>query len=94
MFPCLGFLFKLFEAVNYFRKKMDLWKDFLRNNEFSCGDVCSLVRIMFRIPANTGWVERAYSILENMGQKRRSHFNIGHFNYEFIVLSGSTEASC
>ena len=85
MFPCLGFLFKLFEAVNYFRKKMDLWKDFLRNNEFSCGDVCSLVRIMFRIPANTGWVERAYSILENMCQKRRSQLAISTMSSLFFL---------
>ena len=59
MFPSLGFLFELFEAVNYFRKKMNLWKDFLRNNEFSCGDVCSLLRIMFSILVTlVGWRER------------------------------------
>ena len=86
MFPSLGFSFELFEAVNYFRKKMNLWKDFLRNNEFSCGDVCSLLGIMFCIPGNTGWVERAYSILENICQKRSYQLAISTMSSLFFLV--------
>ena len=63
---------------------MDLWKD-LCSNEFSCGDVCSLVRITFRIPTNTGWVERAYSILENICQKRRNQLAISIMRSLFFL---------
>ena len=64
---------------------MDLWKDFLLNNECSCGNVCSLVRIMFSIPANTGWMERVYSILENICQKKRNQLAISTMNSMFFL---------
>ena len=64
---------------------MDLWKEFLHNNEFSCGDVCSFVRILFSIPANTGWVERLYSILENICQKRRNQLAISTMSLLFFL---------
>ena len=54
----------------------DLWKPFLDNNEFTCPMICRLVKIMFSIPPNTGWVERAYSILEMICQKRRNKMSI------------------
>lgn len=40
------------------------------------GDVFKLKRIMFRILPNTGWIERAYSILELMGQPRQNRMAI------------------
>ena len=38
--------------------------------------LCRLVRIMFSIPPNTGWVERAYSILEIICQKQRNRMAV------------------
>ena len=46
------------------KSKQVVWKNFLKTNEISCGDMCKLIRIMFNIPANTGWIECAYRILE------------------------------
>ena len=39
-----------------------MYKNRLTNN--LSNNLCRLVRIMFSIPPNTGWVECAYSILE------------------------------
>ena len=55
---------------------MELWEQFLENNEITSRYLCRLVRIMFSIHANTGWVERAYSILEMICQKRRNRMAV------------------
>ena len=47
------------------------------NNEITSRYLCWLVRIMFSIPPNTGWVEQAYSILEMICQKRRNRMAVG-----------------
>ena len=55
---------------------MELWKQFLQNNEITLRYLCRLVRIMFSIP-NTAWVERAYSILEMICEMRRNRMAVG-----------------
>ena len=42
----------------------------------SCSHICCLIRIMFSILPNTGWLERGYSILELICQKRRNQLAI------------------
>ena len=49
-----------------------MWQVFLKCNEMSCWDVCKLLRIMFSVPANTEWIECAYSILELTCQQRQN----------------------
>ena len=56
---------------------MELWKQFLENNEITLGYLRRLVGIMFSIPPNTGWVERAYSILEMICQMRKNRMAVG-----------------
>lgn len=56
--------------------QMDMWQEYLSKNEISCPNMCVLVRIMLSIPPNTGWVERAYSKLELICQKRRNRLGV------------------
>ena len=56
---------------------MELWKQFLKNNEITLRYLCRPIRIMFSISPNTGWAERAYSILEMICQKRRHRMAVG-----------------
>ena len=60
-----------------------MYKNRLTNN--LSNNLCRLVRIMFSIPPNTGWVERAYSILEMICQKRRNRMAVGTLK-EFFFL--------
>ena len=64
---------------------MELWKHFLENNEITSRYLCQLVRIMFSIPPNTGEVERAYSILRMICQKRRNRMAIGTLKELFFL---------
>ena len=41
--------------------------------------------VMLRIPPNTGWVERAYSILENVCQKRQNLFENASLKHQFFL---------
>ena len=43
-----------------------------------CADLCYLILIIISIPANSGWVERVYSYLEKVCQKKRSRMCIGN----------------
>ena len=47
--------------------------------------LCDLIRLMIAIPPNSGWVERAYSNLEQMCQKRRNRLNIEHLKTQFFL---------
>ena len=54
---------------------MDLWREFLKINNISCHDFCELVRTMFSVPAKIRWIERSYSTLEHLCQKRRNRMD-------------------
>ena len=60
-----------------------MYKNRLTNN--LSNNLCRLVRIMFSIPPNTGWVERAYSILEMICQKRRNRMAVGTLKELFFL---------
>ena len=66
---------------------MELWEQFLENNEITSRYLCRLVRIMFSIPPNTGWVERAYSILEinNMPKAKKQGMAVGTLKELFFL---------
>ena len=49
------------------------------------GDVFKLKRIMFSILPNTGWIERAYSILELMGQPKQNRMAISTMKNLFFL---------
>ena len=49
-----------------------LWMEFLAVSEMAAPDLCSMVRIMISVPPNTLWIERAYSMYENICSKRRN----------------------
>ena len=66
LYVCLFYNFMIFSL------QFDHWKKFVNENEISFPDLCCLVRIMISIPPNTGWVERAYSVLEITCQKLRN----------------------
>ena len=55
----------------------------------SCSHICHLIRIMFSIPPNTGWLEQDYSILELICQKRHNQLSISLID---IVLFSSSKA--
>ena len=75
------------EAKNRKLQQFHLWKKFLHINQIGCRHLCKLVVIMFSIPVNTGWVERAYSTLEMICQKRHNNLDIPkqHLKYIFFL---------
>ena len=46
--------------------------------------MCRLVLLMMSIPANTGWIERAYSKLQLICVARRNHL-IENIRHEFFL---------
>ena len=48
-------------------------------------DLCDLVLIMISIPPNSGYVERAYSYLEQVCQKKRNRLEIGNIKELFFL---------
>ena len=49
-----------------------LWVKFLSEMGLQCPDLCDLVLIMISIPPNSGYVERAYSYLDQICQKNET----------------------
>ena len=47
-----------------------LWLRFLKDMGMQYADLRDLILIMISIPPNSGWVERAYSYLDQVGQKK------------------------
>ena len=62
-----------------------LWKRFLVDMGMQCPDVSQLVLIMISIATNSGWVERAYSILDQVCQKKRNRINIDNLKEIFFL---------
>lgn len=53
-----------------------LWVKFIKLMGMQCPDLCDLVLVMISVPPNSGWVERAYSYLQMICQKRRNQMKI------------------
>ena len=70
---------------------MDMWTDYINMHEFDCGDMCRMIKIMMSIPPNTGWIERSYSLLEIICQKRRNQMALETMRNLFF--SGCTKAA-
>ena len=64
---------------------MNMWTDFINMNEFDYGDMCRMIKIMMRIPPNTGWIERSYSLLEIICQKRRNQMALETMRNLFLL---------
>ena len=64
-----------------------LWVKFIKLMGMQCPDLCDLILIMISIPPNSGWVERAYSHLEMICQKRRNQMNIENPLKELFFLA-------
>ena len=59
--------------------------EFLASMRIQCGDLCDLVLIMISVPPNSGWVERAYSHLERVCDKRRNRLNVDNLKELFFL---------
>ena len=55
------------------------------NQQISFPGMCDLVRIMFSVPPNSGWVERAYSSLEMVCQKRQNRLSVENLRELFFL---------
>ena len=66
--------------------QLELWQEFLQKHYLQYPSFGDLVRIMLVIPPNSGWVERAYSILEQICQKRRNALKVEHMR-DMLLLS-------
>ena len=65
--------------------QMELWKEFVRTRDMEFHHVCDLVGIMLATPPNSAWVERAYSKLEQLCQKRRNKIDVNHLKDQFFL---------
>ena len=73
---------------NHSEKKLSqhkLWMQFLNNNGMQFPDLCDLVLIMISVPPNSGYVERAYSYLEQVCQKKRNRIDISNLRELFFL---------
>ena len=52
------------------------WLKFINRMGMECPDLCNLITVMISIPPNSGWVERAYSYLDQVCHKKRNRTNI------------------
>ena len=62
-----------------------LWKCFLVNQLISFPDMCDLVCIIFSVPTNSGWVDRAYSSLEMVCQKQQNRLSVENLRELFLL---------
>ena len=69
---------KMFKLIQH-----KLWTRFLEEMGLQCVDLCDLI-IMISIPLHSGWVERAYSYLDQVCQKKRNHLNVGNLKELFF----------
>ena len=60
------------------KTQMQLWQEFVQTKDLEYPSFCDLVRLMIAIPPYSGWVERAYSKLEQICQKRRNRMSVDH----------------
>ena len=68
------------------KSQYEIWQTFLKTKEMQFPDYCDLVRIMMAVPPNSGWVERAYSKMEQLCPKRRNRLDIdGHLKDQFFL---------
>ena len=58
---------------------------FLQERRMELKYVARVVQLMFSIPANTGWIERAYSLFEMICTKRRNRLDVDHIRHEFFL---------
>ena len=61
-------------------------------NEIAFPDLSKMIRVMLSIPPSTGWIEHAYSVLENICQKRWNRLEVGSLKHQFFF--SSFETSC
>ena len=72
-----------------------MWKKFVMSMSIECPDLCDLVLIMISVPPNSGWVERAYSQLERVCEKRRNRTKIENLReLFFLALLKLKEKKC
>ena len=71
------------KCVSLLQHKM--WQEFMRQNVINAPDLCELIEIMISIPPNSGWVERAYSQLEMVCQKRRNRMKVENLRELFFL---------
>ena len=64
---------------------MDVWTDYINMHGFDFGDMCRMIKIMMSIPPNTGWIERSYSLLEIICQKRRNQMALETMRNLFLL---------
>lgn len=50
-----------------------------------CPDLCDLVLVMISVPPNSGYVERAYSYLERVCEKRRNRTKVENLKELFFL---------
>ena len=65
--------------------QLELWQEFLQKHYLEYPALGDLVRIMLVIPPNSGWIERALSILEQICQKRRNRLKVKHMRNMFLL---------
>ena len=70
---------------------MQLWQTFLNMNEIAFPDLSKMIRVMLSIPPSTGWIERAYSVLENMSEEVEP---VRSWITEAPIFFSSFETSC
>ena len=62
-----------------------LWMEFLKSNGMKYPDLCDSILIMISNPPNSGYVERAYSYLEQVCQKKRNRLEISNLKELFFL---------
>ena len=67
------------------RSQVHTWRTFHSTNMISLPNLCQILEIMFSVAPNTGWVERAYSTLEQICPKRRNKMAVSTIRACFLL---------
>lgn len=83
-YPAMNLLSGKLRTRN-FKTQVEAWQSFYSTNRIAFPNLCHLVEIMFSVAVNTGWVERAYSILEQICPKRRNQLHVSTIRELFLL---------
>ena len=80
------YILTIFSLLLLLLLQHSLRKYFLVNQQISFPDMCDLVCIMFSVPPNSGWVERAYSSLKMVCQMQRNQLSVENLRELFFLV--------
>ena len=82
-FPKLNLISQKIKSTS--SSQNDKWQDFYIHSLMPYPNFCAAIKIMYSVAVNTGWIERAYSILEQICSKKRNKLSPATMRHLFLL---------